>query len=297
MVRKTLTILVAFLTVGALAFAQDTIPATDIVPTTGAGNDDYAKNTTADSATVSQTVKLVLPQATALHLDVTDLSFDLTAMDGALWPNSAFDYNNEMLCVYGNSDEDVVYNGTNNDVFYNQPSQLPLGTYYAEGDSGFPAIKIVGGTGAVTAYPPIKIANNELVEGSKNYFVCYRTFMLQKFSNGDSWDLTVTRTDTGSDMAIERLYIQDNPCDTFGALTGLFRLEQDTTLHLVPSNNLSVGPTGAQAASNHALCGYKSWLDDLVVVAVVVDGEHSGTNTAELDYTLQTTSWGTTTTQ
>lgn len=283
MLRRIFIILVAALTMGAIGLAQD------LAPTTGSGEDAIAKNTTTNSATVNQTVQLILPQATALHLDVTTIPFDLTALDGANWPDSGADFGGQMVCVYGKADTDTVnqLGGT----YFNQTQYLPLGTQYVESSLGYPYVAIDGGD-PVTAYPPIKIgADGELVAGSKGYFVCYRSFKLQKFSNGAAWDLTVSRTDSSDNAkAIHRLYIQDNPCATFGEPTGLYKLDQGQSLQLVPTD-LAIGPTGVQAASNQDTCGYKSWLDDLVVMAVVVDGEYYGTNTATLDYTLTTTAW------
>ncbi len=291
MLRKMLFVLVAVLT--ALAMAQGPV----LSPTTGDGPDAYAKGSGQEnnSASVTQEVQLILPYATALHLDVTTIGFDLTALDGEGWPHLAVsDFKSEaavidggnMVCVYGSSAQDVTSQlGAD---FYNQVQYLPLGTSYAS--AGWPNVQIVNAGGIVTAYPPMQIdANGELIVGSKGHFVCYRSFLLQKFSNGTQWDLTVTRTDEGT-AAIENLYIQDNPCDTFGAPTGFYRLDQGDSLHLVPES-LGHGPTGAQAAQNPALCGYKSWLDDLVIIAVKIDGETAGTTTATLDYTMTTTAW------
>lgn len=273
-------ILAAVLVVASLALAQ----APTVAPTKGNGPDAYAKGS--DSASVNQTIELILPKATALHLDVTTLTFDLTSLDGATWPNSTPDFGGQMVCVYGLTNEDVKTQLGSN--FYNQTQTLPLGTSY--GVSTWPNIYINGG-GQVTAYPPIKLdKNGELVPGSKNYFVCYRTFILQKFSNGKQWDLTVTRNDPQGAQSIEHLYIQDNPCDTFGAATGLYELPNGAMLHLVPKN-LQAGPTGSRSKQNPENCGYKSWLDDLVVVAIKVNADLWGKSTANLTYTLATTAW------
>ena len=280
---------------GATAFAQ--ADPTVISPTTGSGKDAFAKNTTDNSASVQQTITLKLPKATALHLDVTSLIFDLTDLDGAQWAARAasaspVDFGGKMVCVYGFSDTDGIT--PLDDNFYNQKQYLPLGTSYSA--AGWPNVK-VNGNGVVNTYPPIRIgANGELVEGSKNYFVCYRTFKLQKFSNGTSWDLTVSRVDNPATnpRSIKNIYMQDNPCDTFGAPTGLYKLgaseAQGQPLHLVP-RNLNFGPTGSRTPTNRANCGYKSWLDDLIIVALPVDGELNGENTAQLQYTLTTTAW------
>jgi hypothetical protein len=148
--------------------------------------------------------------------------------------------------------------------------------------------QIVNHNGLVTSYPPIQFdAAGELVPGSKNHFVCYRTFILQKFSNGAQWDLSVERIDTAG--TLQHIYIQDNPCDTFGAGTGFYEL-LDTPLRLVPPG-LGTGPTGLRSADNPEVCGFKSWLDDLLVVAVKVNADYDGDNAAVLRYTLATTAW------
>ena len=258
-----------------------------IGPTRGDGPDAYNKGE--NSASVNQTVQLVIPKATALHLDVTTLTFDISPLDGPNWPNSNPDFGGQMYCVYGRQDTDEV-SGRLGDDFYDQVQTLPLGTYYAVAPQGWPYVQVIGG-GQVTSYPPIKLdANGQLVPGSKNHFVCYRSFIIQKFSNGVSWDLTVTRQDPQNAQSIEHLYPQDNPCDTMGSPTGLYALPNGTTLHLVPKN-LQAGPTGTRSKNNPGRCGYKSWLDDLVVMAVKVNSDKWGTNTASLTYTLTTTAW------
>lgn len=270
--------LAAVLALAPLALAQI------VAPTTGNGPDAVAKGV--NSAAVNQTIQLILPKATALHLDVTTLTFDLTALDGPNWPNSGADFGNQMVCVYGLREDDV--NTQLGDNFYNQVQTLPLGTSYSV--ATWPNIVINGGS-QVTAYPPIKLdKNGELVPGSKNHFVCYRSFILQKFSNGKRWELTVSRNDPQGAQGIQHLYIQDNPCDTFGAATGLYALPNGATLQLVPKN-LQAGPTGSRSNNNPQQCGYKSWLDDLVVVAVKVNADLWGTSTANLTYTLATTAW------
>ncbi len=271
-------ILVAALALAPLALAQQ------VRPTTGDGPDAYAKGE--NSAAVNQVIELILPKATALHLDVTTLTFDLTSLDGAQWPNSTPDFGNQMVCVYGLTDQDVKTQLGDN--FYNQVQTLPLGTSY--GVAQWPYIVINGG-GPVTAYPPIKLdKDGQLVPGSKNHFVCYRTFILQKFSNGKKWELQVSRNDPQGAQGIQHLYIQDNPCDTFGAATGLYELPNGASLQLVPKD-LQLGPTGYRSGNNPQRCGYKSWLDDLVVVAVKVNADLWGKSTAHLTYTLATTAW------
>jgi len=283
MLRKTMLMVGMLAFVGAFALAQN------VKPTVQAGADAYDKGV--DSASVDQTVILRVPRATALHLDVTELVFDVTPLDGALWPNATADFAPYMVCVYGSSVVDELVGGG----FFGQQQVLPLGTYYAVGPSGWPEITVVNHGGIVTAYPPIQFdSEGELVPGSKDHFVCYRTFILQKFSNGAQWQLSVERTDTnyaGRPGALQHIYIQDNPCDTFGAGTGFYELTT-TPLKLVPGS-LGTGPTGFRSAVNPARCGFKSWLDDLVVVAVKVNADYDGDNAAVLRYTLTTDAWWT----
>lgn len=277
----------ALLTTALLAIC--TAGAQTVSPTTNANNpvaNPDAYQIGEGSATVNQTVQLYLPKATALHLDTTTIKFDLNDLNSG----SA-----TMTCVYAaNGDDGKPFLDDDklqlNDNFYNQVQVLPLGTEYELSADSWPNINVVGG-GPVTSYPPIKIGTNgELVANSKNHFVCYKSFLLQKFSNGGKWDLTVSRSDADPSKSIEHLYIQDNPCDTAGAPTGLYALGNGQSTHLVPLD-LQTGPTGTRSAAAAERCGYKSWLDDLVVLAVKVNGDNWGQSTANLTYTLTTTDW------
>ncbi len=110
-----------------LALAQTAGPT--IIPTTGDGPDAVDKGT--DQASVNQTVKLVLPQATALHLDVTEVVFDLTGMDGEGWPheNDPFANDSTIACVMAQpGGQDTT--SQLGDEFWNQVQFLPGGTYY-----------------------------------------------------------------------------------------------------------------------------------------------------------------------
>ena len=283
MLRKSLLMIACLALAFALAVAQSLV----VSPTTGEGQADaYDKGV--EVAVVNQTVILRVPQVTALHLDVTELVFDMTPLDGTDWPEAEFNFEGMMVCVYGPSQEDVLVGGG----FFGQQQVLPLGTYYGVAP-GWPDIEILNFVNndpllPVTSYPPIQFdADGELVPGSKDHFVCYRTFILQKFSNGSQWQLTVERTD--SDGTLQHIYIQDNPCDTFGAGTGFYEL-LDQPLKLVPPR-LGTGPTGYRSAQDPENCGFKSWLDDLVVVAVKVNADQSGDNAATLQYTLTTDAW------
>lgn len=261
---------------GTAAFAQT------ITPTTGSGRDQVGGGANTLTATVSQNVSLILPQATALHLDVSDLIFDL---------NTIGSDSSNMACVYASENEDSVTQLTDN--FYNQKQVLPLGTSYNLSQASWPNISL-NGKGVVTNYPPINVnkTTGELVTGSKNYFVCYRTFLLQKFSNGKSFDLTLRRSDDmGATDAIRNIYAQDNTCDGAGQPTGLYKIT-DTSTHMIPKN-LAMGTTGSHTGNARGKCGYKSWLDDLVIVAIPVDGESYGKSKAVLEYTLATTAFAT----
>ncbi len=267
----------------ALGFALAQTAGPVIEPTTGDGPDAVSKG--ADQASVNQTVKLILPQATALHLDVTEIVFDLTGMDGDGWPHESDPFANDptIACVMaqpGGQDETTDLG----EDFWNQTQVKPGGTYYQT--LAWPNIQPVG-FGTVDSYPPIELdEEGELVEGSKGYFVCYKTFVLQIFSNWSYWDLVVERNDT-TDQGIEHLYIQGNLCSTFGQTTGLYDLPDGALRHLIPKT-MNFGPTGLHTIGDDLPeeCTGKSWLDVLVVLAVKVNADKYGTNQADLTYTL-----------
>jgi len=264
-----------------------------IEPVTGDGADQIAKGAT--SATVNQIVQLVLPQATALHLDASSISFDLTALDGSGWADRAssgeLPTGFGLACVYVTGDDVVSGLGG---TYWGQTQVVPGGIayhasdwdsiyleYFGNGKSG-----VVPTSAQVVTYPPIRLdANGELVPGSKGYFVCYQTFVLQLFSNFNFWDLQVSRTDeTG--QPIQHLYVQGNTCADFGAGTGLYALNDSTYVHLIPKT-LNAGTTGAIAQSTGTSCSPNtSWLDVLGVLAVKINADHYGTSTANLQYTL-----------
>lgn len=243
-----------------------------IGPTTGNGADAFHAGT--ESASVEQNVNLILPPTVALHLDVTELDFDMGLLGSGEEP---------YVCVYG-----LDFRGTDTRAsdFNGQAQWLPLGTYYTRADSWSatqdPSVRIVDYQQRAESYPPILFDDDgELIDGSKNYFVCYQTFILQKFSNYSSWNLHVQRSgDATFDM-----YVQDNTFCSFnaGTPTGFFRIAGGQTIDLLPET-LTNNTTGNLAAA----CGQtgKSWLDDLVVVAVKVNGDEHGTNTAVLTYTI-----------
>lgn len=257
---------------------------TTIVPTTvSATGGMVGGGAGSESALVTQTVHLKLPKATALHLAVKDLTFDLTTLGQTGDPDAG-----KRICVYGKIDD----NGNVFDKSNGTSSTLPLGTQYKFAAGGWPNIEITDHGGIVDRYPPVRLdAKNNLIPGSKNHFVCYSTFILQKFSNGSSWKLSVSRKDSATGAhRINDLYIQDNPCHEYGDFD-LQKIPDTGSVELLKRN----GTTGSivsnylKAKPSDIRCGTKSWLDDLVVIAVKIDGESFGDNTAVLDYTLAST--------
>lgn len=252
------------------ALAQPSVEITE-----GPGEDQFAAGET--SASVEQSVNLILPATVALHLDVSELAFDMADIG---------DEDAPFVCVYGAG---YLGEDTNGGVFNGQTQWLPLGTSYAVANTWTatqdPIINIRNHGGVADTYPPIVIGDDgELVEGSKNYFVCYQTFILQKFSNYSGWNLSVARSGDGEfDM-----YIQDNSLCSFNTpgndgATGFFRILDGESINLLP-DHFTDDTTGNLAD----LCGHAgtSWLDDVVVVAVKVNGDTYGTNTATLTYTI-----------
>lgn len=265
-----------FLILAALAFAGFTVAQTTVLTTTATGADEFDIGNT--SASVSQQVRLVIPPRVGLHLDVSQLDFDLDDINTA-----------EMVCVYGVSD-DVPLSG----------STLPRGLYYGlEGTFGTGVNILAYGSGnsvvEVTQYPPARFDDSgELIADSKAGFVCFRTFIIQKFSNYEAgFDISVARTGGNYDM-----YVQDNSeCSwndfQFGVggldgngVTGFFKVDSGSTV-----SNLLPGIYSADTTGNlSAACGSNDkggWHDDQMIVAVAVDGQQaSGVDSATLTYTI-----------
>jgi len=283
MLRKLL-LASALFAMAALAFGQTTI---EIQPTTAPEVDDViAKGAT--SASVQQQVRLVLPEATALHLDAATITFDLSKLDGTDWATRARthegpdDFN--LACVYSNGADRETRLGND---FWNQLQVIPGGIAYTAEFADYPTISIEGEE--VVNYPPLKLdADGELVPGSKDYIVCYQSFIIQLFSNFGYWDLQVSRNDTAPGAIvrpIEHLYVQGNVCSEFGEETGLYALNHGAApVHLIP-RSLTAGTTGMRVNAN---CGNTntSWLDVLGVLAVKVNSDFHGTSVANLTYTL-----------
>ncbi len=233
-----------------------------------------------------QDVILTVPQATALHLDASTINFDITALDGNNWGDRAGSGESpkgfNLACVYalGADNSGGINNPMGND-YWGQDQVLPGGTKYDA--AAYPNISVTGKR--VVNYPPLRLGENgELDPGSKNYIVCYQSFIIQIFSNFKFWDLSVTRADDTADESIEHLYVQGNTCSEFGAETGLYALNDKDTVHLIPKR-LTAGTTGNRVTST---CGNEntSWLDVLGVLAVKVNGDSHGESHANLTYTL-----------
>lgn len=282
MIRKLL-LASALFAVAAFGFGQTTFV---ISPTTAPdAKDAIAKGAT--EASVTQTVELILPQATALHLDASTITFDLTALDGEAWHKRAHadvrPDNFDLACVYSNGPDQKLGLGAD---FWNQQQVVPGGIAYQISNTGpYPTVTVTGEQ--VVNYPPLKLdADWELVEGSKDYFVCYQSFVIQLFSNFAFWDLQVERNDTTT-QGIEHLYIQGNTCADFGAVTGLYQLKNKDLIHLIPKT-INAGTTGDRVVEDGSSCLNKnsSWLDVLGVMAVKINSDSHGTSTANLTYTL-----------
>ncbi|HKI55527.1 MAG TPA: hypothetical protein VKB31_00130 [Trueperaceae bacterium] len=258
----------------ATANAQVTIPLT---ATTGGGGIYTVSPDGGNSAAVNQTVNLTLPQVYGIAIDdAANLNFDLGNL-GA-----------QTVCVTGipNDKGQIV-----SDTAPSGVGQYPLGTFYTVGEN-FPDISINGGA-QIAQYPPIAI-NQETGAvdlNSKKHIVCYKSFVLEKFSNVPGWDVTVQRADATSTLG--NMWVQDNICSAWGGTTGLLPLSDGSTVDLFAGAGTNVidqtnMTTGAAAAS----CTYgspTSWLNDLVVVAIEIDGQQAGTTSSTLTYTIQAT--------
>jgi len=289
MLRKLLFSLALVATFG-FVFAQTTT--ITITPSTFSGPDDSdAINKSATEATVNQTVELILPQATALHLDATKIVFDLRALDGDNWADRAagvpYDGQSDVnwpACIAAPGADKTLQLGYE---YWNQLQTQPGSTKYDA--ATWPNITISGT--AVDTYPPIKLdSDGELVPGSKSYFVCYQSFIIQLFSNFKYWDLSVGRAAGQGVQGIEHLYVQGNTCSDFGDSTGLYALNNGATVHLIPRRTGAgnEGTTGMAAIKPGSKCNYadKSWLDVLGVLAVKVNSDYHGPSVANLTYTL-----------
>lgn len=273
MIRKLL-IASMVVALAGLGFAQTTI----IVPSTSTDNDQIAMGEF--DASVDQTVKLILPRATALHLTASTLTFDMSQLANN-WYNRAIGATDDdgPKCVYAvGPDETLSLDST----YWGQVQTVPGGVPYEAEFAPYPNITVDGKP--VVNYPPLQLEDGKLVAGSKNHFVCYQSFIIQLFSNSAHWDLQVARDDKGG-QGIEHLYVQGNTCSDFGTPTGLYALNNGDKVHLIPTT-MTEGPTGKQVTATCNKDKNTSWLDVLGVIGVKVNSDVQGTSTANLTYTL-----------
>ncbi|MCA1789960.1 MAG: hypothetical protein LC667_08900, partial [Thioalkalivibrio sp.] len=217
---KRFFLLFATLTLAGLVAAQTVALTTDEDAVTPSPDQLSIEDQT---AVVTQTVTLDIPAKVGLHLDVSNLEFNLADINTS-----------EMMCVYGVREDDWPLENFLGD---GQDSYVPLGVYYATGQDVYSDITLLGQNGAtivpLTQYPPAVVPDGgELMDGTKAGFVCFRTFVLQKFSNYDAgFDLSVARTNGTFDM-----YVQDNSaCSIFdGGFTGFYRLDSTDPYSLLP---------------------------------------------------------------
>jgi hypothetical protein len=269
MLRK-LTFVLALVAVAGFVAAQTTLP----ISPTDQGKDTFSIGTT--DASVKQTVTLSLPQATALHLASTEITFDLTSTGPGFYSP---DNTAGLRCVYVEGPDEKLKLG---DEFYNQTQVIPGGIAYTAAVGAWDQISIAGEL--VTSYPPIKIVDGALDPDSKDYFVCYQSFVLQLFANYADWELTVERDDM-TKQGIEHLYVQANTCAAFGTPTGLYDLPDGHSRNLIPTN-LNNASTGDLSADSTKCNANSSWHDVLGVLAVKVNSDTYGDNVANLTYTL-----------
>lgn len=276
MIRKFL-IASMVLALAGFGFAQTTIT---ISPSTSTEADEIAMGV--DEAVVNQLVELILPQATALHLTASTLSFDMTKLSNN-WINRAIGATDDdgPQCVYAVGSDATSVLGSE---YWGQTQVVPGGVPYQASAGNYPNITVAGTP--VVNYPPLQLSGGKLVDNSKNHFVCYQSFIIQLFSNSPNWNLQVSRADAEGAQGIEHLYVQGNTCSDFGTVTGLYELKDGADVNLIP-RSLTTGPTGNQV---NATCGNvnTSWLDVLGVIGVKVNSDTFGTSTADLTYTLMT---------
>ena len=198
---------------------------------------------------------VAVPSVAELRLDAAEVGFDLGA-----------DLQSQTLvCVYGPEDGDpAAPTGPGP-----EPSTVfPLGTGFRQG--AHPAV-VVEGAGAVIGFPPLRLdADGQAVARSDEDFVCYRSFLLRRFSNLQGWQLTVERPAVGdaAEGALS-LYVRDSGCRQSDALQGLHPLDPGERRVLASAE-----------ASDACFDG------DVVVLALKVAGVRAGETPARLVYTL-----------
>src|SRR5699024_3347919 len=127
---------IAAIALGSLVFVAFAQGPT-VSPVHGNGTDQEDSGTS--SASVDQRVNLHLPPTVALHLDVSELVFDMRHIGNT----------DDYVCVYGALEDDEGPMG-----FHGQPQHLPLGTSYAVNQDwtaeSDPTIEILDATDVAT---------------------------------------------------------------------------------------------------------------------------------------------------
>lgn len=214
-----------------------------------------ATDTGSGEVLVSPLLTVTVPSVAELRLDASEVTFDLTS---SLQSQT-------MACVYGH--EDIDLQGSSVDAF-GQPTVFPLGTGFWQ--SAHRQV-VVDGAGAVADYPPLRFdAGGEAVPLSDRDFVCYRSFVLRRFSNLPGWELTVERAagDEAGDGSTH-LYVRASGCTPSPSRQGLHALDPGDR-HLL----------ACAESSDPCFEG------DVVVLAVKVAAARAGETPAHLVYTL-----------
>ena len=204
---------------------------------------------------VSPLLTVTVPMVAELRLEAAEVDFDL---GGALQSKN-------LVCVYGFEGGDPAAGVGST---FEGATVFPLGTGFRQG--AHPVV-VVEGAGVVMGFPPLRLdAGGQAVARSEEDFVCYRSFVLRRFSNLPGWQLTVERpADGGPAEGAFRLYIRDSGCRESGGLQGLHPLDPGERRVLADAD-----------ASDPCLDG------DVVVLAVKIAAVRAGESPAHLVYTL-----------
>lgn len=204
-------------------------------------------------AAIAPEIAVTIPSVAQLAIGASTLTFDLGADLASA----------ELACVHG-PDRGDVFGGSDAS---GTETALPMGTGFRRGE--YPRIQVEG-RGAVAGYPGLAIARDgEMQPGSDEDFVCYRTFLLQRFSNLPGWELTVERDAVQDEGFPERIYIRNSGCTGGSELQGLVPLFAGQRLRLADADTSAYCPEG-----------------DVLVLATPSAGARGGVARTRLMYTL-----------
>lgn len=201
-----------------------------------------------------------IPSLAELRLDVADVRFDL----GEGLQSST------MACVYGPTGSDPVA-ATDPQLGY-QTAVYPLGTGFRHLDH--PAVTVEGREPA-SDFPPLTMQDGgEPRPRSDEDFVCYRSFLLRRYTSASEWHLSVERpAGDGADLP-GSIYVQDAGCSDRSDLRGLFPLYAGQRQLLASSESSEPCPNG-----------------DVIVLAVKAGAARGGESRAHLVYTMMIPSY------